>query len=137
MKTVSGRVGKKDKVNWITSIALIIFHVGAIAALFMFSWKAFAITAALYWIAIGFGIGQIGLRRPALRVRPIDLAIEADADLLEVERRSMFCARGEANIGAVEPGVEILGPDAPVRREGVLHACARHPAAGRADPSSR
>jgi fatty-acid desaturase len=54
----SGRVGKKDKVNWITSIALIIFHVGAIGALFMFSWKALAITAALYWMAIGFGIGM-------------------------------------------------------------------------------
>jgi len=37
---------------------LIFFHLGAIAALFMFSWKALAITAALYWISIGFGIGM-------------------------------------------------------------------------------
>jgi len=37
---------------------LIIFHVGAVGALFMFSWKALIITAALYWIAIGFGIGM-------------------------------------------------------------------------------
>ena len=50
--------GKRDSINWITSIALIIFHLGAVGALFMFSWKALIITAALYWIAIGFGIGM-------------------------------------------------------------------------------
>jgi len=49
---------KNDKINWITSIALILFHLGAIGALFMFTWKALAITAALYWMAIGFGIGM-------------------------------------------------------------------------------
>jgi stearoyl-CoA desaturase (Delta-9 desaturase) len=49
---------KRDRVNWITSIALIVFHLGAVGALFMFSWKALAITAVLYWIAIGFGIGM-------------------------------------------------------------------------------
>src|SRR5213075_2656703 len=50
--------GKTDKINWITSVALILFHLGAVGALFMFSWKALAITAVLYWIAIGFGIGM-------------------------------------------------------------------------------
>jgi len=50
--------GKCDRINWITSIALIVFHLGAVGALFMFSWKALAITAVLYWIAIGFGIGM-------------------------------------------------------------------------------
>ncbi len=50
--------GKRNKINWITSTALILFHLGAIAALFMFSWKRLAITAALYWMAIGFGIGM-------------------------------------------------------------------------------
>jgi fatty-acid desaturase len=48
----------KRRINWITSIALILFHLGAVAALFMFSWKAFIITAVLYWMAIGFGIGM-------------------------------------------------------------------------------
>ena len=50
--------GKRRQINWITSVALIIFHIGAIAALFMFSWKALLISAALYWMAIGFGIGM-------------------------------------------------------------------------------
>jgi len=51
-------VDKKARINWVTTIALILFHLGAIAALFLFSWKALAITAALYWMAIGFGIGM-------------------------------------------------------------------------------
>src|SRR6202451_866219 len=64
MKYISGErverlvTGKQRKINWITSVALILFHLGAIAALFMFSWKLLAITAALYWMAIGFGIGM-------------------------------------------------------------------------------
>jgi len=36
----------------------VIFHVGAIAALFNFSWTALAVTVVLYWMAIGFGIGM-------------------------------------------------------------------------------
>jgi fatty-acid desaturase len=48
----------KRRINWITSIALILFHLGAVAALFMFSWKSLIITAVLYWMAIGFGIGM-------------------------------------------------------------------------------
>jgi len=54
---VQAAAGKR-RINWITSIALILVHLGAVAALFMFSWKAFIITAVLYWMAIGFGIGM-------------------------------------------------------------------------------
>jgi stearoyl-CoA desaturase (delta-9 desaturase) len=49
---------KGKPVNWLTSSVLILFHIGAVAALFMFSWTAFIITAVLYWMAIGFGIGM-------------------------------------------------------------------------------
>lgn len=35
-----------------------LFHVGAIAALFMFSWKSVIVAAVLYWMAICFGIGM-------------------------------------------------------------------------------
>jgi stearoyl-CoA desaturase (delta-9 desaturase) len=45
-------------VNWFTSAIMILLHVGAIAALFMFSWKALIISAVLYWVCIGFGIGM-------------------------------------------------------------------------------
>ncbi len=38
---------KKSKnngeINWVTSIFMVIFHLGAIAALFFFSWKAFCV----------------------------------------------------------------------------------------------
>jgi stearoyl-CoA desaturase (delta-9 desaturase) len=54
VKTATG----KRQINWVTSIALILLHLGAVAALFMFSWKALIITAVLYWMAIGFGIGM-------------------------------------------------------------------------------
>ncbi|MDQ1468971.1 MAG: hypothetical protein QOJ99_451 [Bryobacterales bacterium] len=39
-----------------------LFHVGAIAALFMFSWRVFFATAFLYWVAIGLGI-SLGYHR--------------------------------------------------------------------------
>jgi stearoyl-CoA desaturase (delta-9 desaturase) len=37
---------------------MIAFHVGAIAALFMFHWKPFLVAILLWWIAGGFGIGM-------------------------------------------------------------------------------
>lgn len=43
---------------WLTTLVLIAFHIGAIAALFFFTWKAFFIALALWWIAGGFGIGM-------------------------------------------------------------------------------
>ena len=52
----------RNRLNWITGIALIAFHVGAIAALFMFTWKVFITTLVLYWITIGLGI-SIGYHR--------------------------------------------------------------------------
>ncbi|MGH9627633.1 MAG: acyl-CoA desaturase [Bryobacteraceae bacterium] len=51
-------INKRKRVNWITVVAMSLFHVGAIAALFMFSWKSLIIAAVLHWVAIGFGIGM-------------------------------------------------------------------------------
>ncbi|HML16571.1 MAG TPA: fatty acid desaturase [Bryobacteraceae bacterium] len=48
--------------NWTTAIVMALFHVGAIAALFFFSWKALAITFALYWMCTGWGI-SLGYHR--------------------------------------------------------------------------
>ena len=48
--------------NWPTALTLILFHIGAVAALFMFSWKVFWVSLALHWIAVGFGI-SLGYHR--------------------------------------------------------------------------
>src|SRR5580693_6895089 len=44
--------------NWITTVVLVLFHIGAIAALFMFSWPRLLVSAFLYWVAIGLGISM-------------------------------------------------------------------------------
>src|SRR3989442_12111638 len=44
--------------NWLTTAVLALLHVGAIAALFMFSWTALATAVFLYWIAVGLGISM-------------------------------------------------------------------------------
>lgn len=58
MSTEVTNIRKKTGINWITTVVMGLFHVGAIAALFMFSWKSFIVAAVLYWMAICFGIGM-------------------------------------------------------------------------------
>jgi fatty-acid desaturase len=48
---------KRDGINWISMTVFASFHVGAIAALFVFSWPAFLVALALYWISLSLGIG--------------------------------------------------------------------------------
>jgi stearoyl-CoA desaturase (delta-9 desaturase) len=45
-------------INWVTTIALVVFHAGAIAAFFFIDWKAIAFAALLYWACISGGIGM-------------------------------------------------------------------------------
>src|SRR6476660_2866340 len=45
-------------INWNTTVFMIIFHVGAVAALFFFSWKAIVMSLVLAWIAGSLGIGM-------------------------------------------------------------------------------
>jgi stearoyl-CoA desaturase (delta-9 desaturase) len=51
-----------NRINWPTSLVLVLFHIGAIAALFMFSWRNLLISFALYWITVGWGI-SLGYHR--------------------------------------------------------------------------
>jgi fatty-acid desaturase len=51
-----------NKMNWPTSLVLALFHIGAIAALFMFSWRNLLISVALYWMTVGWGI-SLGYHR--------------------------------------------------------------------------
>jgi fatty-acid desaturase len=58
MSSTEGISNHKSGINWTTSIFMVIFHIGALAALFMFSWKALAITIFLWWVSGSLGIGM-------------------------------------------------------------------------------
>lgn len=51
-----------DKIQWVTSIAVTIFHVMAIWALFTFSWSNLIAAVITWWVAGSWGIG-IGYHR--------------------------------------------------------------------------
>jgi stearoyl-CoA desaturase (Delta-9 desaturase) len=48
----------RQGLNWLTTLILAVLHIGAIAALFMFNWRAFAMAVFLYWVATGLGISM-------------------------------------------------------------------------------
>ena len=48
----------REPISWFTTLIMIAFHVGAVAALFMFSWKALALAVFLWWVSGSLGIGM-------------------------------------------------------------------------------
>ncbi len=52
----------RQNLNWSTLSVIVLFHVGAVAALFMFSWPVFFATAFLYCVTICLGI-SLGYHR--------------------------------------------------------------------------
>lgn len=50
--------GDRSHLNVLTFTVLALFHVGAVAAPFFFSWTNLAVTAVIYWIAVSWGIGM-------------------------------------------------------------------------------
>jgi hypothetical protein len=59
-----GREHQQGRINWITTIAMGLFHVGAIASLFFFSWTNLAAFVIMYFLAINVGIGMAYVRLP-------------------------------------------------------------------------
>ena len=60
---ILSRLFKDDRtftqsVVWVTTFVMVAFHIGAVAALFFFSWKAFLFAMLLWWIAGSLGIGM-------------------------------------------------------------------------------
>ncbi|MBI3940952.1 MAG: fatty acid desaturase [Acidobacteria bacterium] len=49
---------RRPGINWITDTVMVIFHLGSVAALFTWSWKAAAIAFFFNWVAGGLGIGM-------------------------------------------------------------------------------
>jgi stearoyl-CoA desaturase (delta-9 desaturase) len=52
------KLQKQGNFNWNTAIFMIVFHAGAVAALFLFNWKALLISLLMLWIAGSLGIGM-------------------------------------------------------------------------------
>jgi sn-1 stearoyl-lipid 9-desaturase len=52
----------KQPVVWFTTFIMVAFHVGALSALFAFSWEAFLVAMLLWWVAGSLGIG-VGYHR--------------------------------------------------------------------------
>ena len=55
-------ISERQGLNWPTTLILILFHIGAIAALFCFSWTNLAVAIFLYWFSTGLGI-SLGYHR--------------------------------------------------------------------------
>jgi fatty-acid desaturase len=49
---------RERRVNWAVTPVLTLFHIGAVAALFFFSWHAFFVALILYWVTGGLGLGM-------------------------------------------------------------------------------
>jgi stearoyl-CoA desaturase (delta-9 desaturase) len=45
-------------INWNTAIFMALFHLGALAALFMFSWQALVTAIVLWWVTASLGVGM-------------------------------------------------------------------------------
>ena len=67
---------RRDGTNWTTIIAFSVFHAGAVAALFYFSWTALFWALALYYISLSFGIGMSYHRLLTHRSYKVPKAIE-------------------------------------------------------------
>jgi sn-1 stearoyl-lipid 9-desaturase len=48
----------EDEINWVTASFMGLFHLGAVAALFFFTWKALWIAIFLWWVSGSLGIGM-------------------------------------------------------------------------------
>lgn len=62
MSTAVGILANRDNLNWLTASVMVLFHVAAVAALFVFSWQALFVSLFLYWMATGLGI-SLGYHR--------------------------------------------------------------------------
>ena len=47
----------ENRLNWKIAPVLVLFHVGAVVALFFFTWHALFVALFLYWVTVGLGLG--------------------------------------------------------------------------------
>jgi stearoyl-CoA desaturase (delta-9 desaturase) len=49
---------KRQGLNWFTTLVLVLLHIGAVGALFCFTWQRLAVSIVMYYIATGLGISM-------------------------------------------------------------------------------
>jgi fatty-acid desaturase len=64
------------KLNWTITVVLVALHLGAIAALFMFSWRLLLAAVFFYWAGIGLGISMGYHRLHTHRSYKLPVALE-------------------------------------------------------------
>src|SRR3989449_9571650 len=58
LETLNRKPAADNEINWVTATFMALFHVGAIAALFFFTWKALFVAMFLWWVSGSLGIGM-------------------------------------------------------------------------------
>src|SRR5580700_11681994 len=58
LESLEKRQAANGEINWVTAIFMGLFHVGAVAALFFFTWKALFVAMFLWWVSGSLGIGM-------------------------------------------------------------------------------
>ena len=55
---ILGRATQDGRRNWVTTLFMLAFHAGAIAALFFFTWQGLVAALVMWVLAINIGIGM-------------------------------------------------------------------------------
>ncbi|HEY7617210.1 MAG TPA: acyl-CoA desaturase, partial [Terriglobales bacterium] len=58
LQHLGSRQSNDNEFNWVTGSFMALFHAGAIAAFFFFSWKALFAAIFLWWVSGSLGIGM-------------------------------------------------------------------------------
>jgi stearoyl-CoA desaturase (delta-9 desaturase) len=66
----------REKLNWPTTIALVLLHLGAAAALLMFTWSGVVVATFLIWVTTGLGISMGYHRLHTHRSYKVPLGLE-------------------------------------------------------------
>jgi stearoyl-CoA desaturase (delta-9 desaturase) len=69
-------ISDRQKINWTNVIAFGLFHLGAVGALFLFSWSAAGVALFLFWMCTGLGISMGYHRLHTHRSYQVPLALE-------------------------------------------------------------
>ena len=58
LEALNRKAAADNELNWVTATFMALFHLGAVAALFFFTWKAFFVACFLWWVSGSLGIGM-------------------------------------------------------------------------------